>query len=185
MGRELKSDATAQGGAPRPSGTVPVYIAIALSGLSALGAQVIWTRLLSLMLGPTVYTFSIILAVFLTGLGIGSAFGSLIARQTKRPQVILARCQIFLAIAIAWAAYTLAKSMPYWPVDPWMSTNEIFNFQIDIMRSMWTIFPATFFWGMSFPLALAAVASPGQDAGVLSGEISKMFFAIDIGTVCH
>ena len=35
-----------------------------------------WTRLLSLMLGGTVYTFSIILAVFLFGLGMGSAVGS-------------------------------------------------------------------------------------------------------------
>ena len=42
-----------------------VYIAIALSGLTALGAEVVWTRLLSLLLGATVYTFSIILAVFL------------------------------------------------------------------------------------------------------------------------
>ena len=123
------------------------------------------------MLGPTVYTFSIILGVFLTGLGAGSAVGALIARQTKRPQEVLARCQILLTLATAWAAYTLANSMPYWPVDPWMATSPTFIFQIDIMRSMWTIFPATFLWGISFPLALAAVASPGQDAGVLSGEI--------------
>src|SRR5215831_17653288 len=39
-----------------------IYIAIGLSGLTALGAEVVWTRLLSLMLGATVYTFSIILA---------------------------------------------------------------------------------------------------------------------------
>ena len=53
-----------------------VYVAIALSGCAALGAEVVWTRLLSLMLGATVYTFSIILAVFLVGLGIGSSIGS-------------------------------------------------------------------------------------------------------------
>src|SRR5260370_32466726 len=53
-------------GLPTPA-TVrwPVYLAIALSGASALAAEVIWTRLLSLLLGATVYTFSIILAVFL------------------------------------------------------------------------------------------------------------------------
>src|SRR5215469_17714250 len=39
-----------------------IYVAIALSGLSALGAEAVWTRLLALTLGPTVYTFSIILA---------------------------------------------------------------------------------------------------------------------------
>jgi spermidine synthase len=43
----------------------PVYVTIALSGLTAIGAEVVWTRLLSLTLGGTVYAFSIILAVFL------------------------------------------------------------------------------------------------------------------------
>src|SRR5271165_4699906 len=35
----------------KPQGSWPVYIAIALSGLCALGAEVVWTRLLALMLG--------------------------------------------------------------------------------------------------------------------------------------
>ena len=39
-----------------------VYVAIALSGLACLGAEVVWTRLLALTFGATVYTFSIILA---------------------------------------------------------------------------------------------------------------------------
>ena len=60
-----------------------VYVAIALSGLTALGAEVIWTRLLSLLFGATVYTFSLILAVFLFGLGIGSSLGSAIARSAR------------------------------------------------------------------------------------------------------
>src|SRR6185503_16161212 len=42
-----------------------VYIAIALSGLTALGSEVVWTRMLSLLFGATTYTFSLILAVFL------------------------------------------------------------------------------------------------------------------------
>ena len=43
-----------------------------LSGFTALASEVIWTRLLSLLLGATVYTFSLILALFLFGLGLGS-----------------------------------------------------------------------------------------------------------------
>src|SRR5262245_4716679 len=35
----------------------PVYVTIALSGFTALGAEVLWTRLLSLSLGATTYTF--------------------------------------------------------------------------------------------------------------------------------
>ena len=62
-----------------------VYVAIGISGMCALGAQVVWTRLLSLLLGVTVYTFSIILAVFLIGLGVGSGVGSFLARTRSRP----------------------------------------------------------------------------------------------------
>src|SRR5262245_9059224 len=47
------------------SETWPVYAAIALSGMTALSSEVIWTRVLSLLFGATVYTFSLILAVFL------------------------------------------------------------------------------------------------------------------------
>ena len=66
-----------------------VYVAIALSGLTALGAEVVWTRLLSLLFGATVYTFSIILAVFLVGLGIGSSVGLVPRARTRRPRVAL------------------------------------------------------------------------------------------------
>src|ERR1035441_1224619 len=51
---------------PAPSmGPWPIYVTIAISGATALGAEVVWTRLLGLLLGATVYTFSIILADFL------------------------------------------------------------------------------------------------------------------------
>ena len=48
--------------------------------MTALAAEVIWTRILSLLFGATVYTFSLILAVFLIGLGIGSSLGAAIGR---------------------------------------------------------------------------------------------------------
>ena len=57
-------------------GSAIVYLGIALSGLCALAAEAIWTRLLGLLFGASVYAFSIILAVFLAGLGIGSGIGS-------------------------------------------------------------------------------------------------------------
>jgi spermidine synthase len=155
----------------RPRGAPLVYFAIGLSGLSALGAQVVWTRLLSLLLGGTVYTFAIILAVFLFGLWAGSSTAALLARRTSHPRLTLAACQLLLALSIGWAAYALVYSLPYWPVDPWLSLSPLFNFEIDLVRCIWAILPATFLWGASFPLALAAAASPGQDPGRLSGEV--------------
>ena len=78
----------------------PVYLTIALSGMCALAAEVIWTRLLSLMLGGTVYAFSIILAVFLVGLGVGSGCGAFLARGSLRPRLALGVCQVLLAGAV-------------------------------------------------------------------------------------
>jgi spermidine synthase len=156
---------------PTPSAQGSVYLAIGLSGLTALGAEVVWTRLLSVMLGATVYTFSIILAVFLGGLGLGTAFASHLARQMKHPRVALCVCQILLAAAIAWTAYTLADALPYWPIDPLLARSAVFNFQVDIMRCMWAVFPAACLWGASFPFALAAAAQRSDDSGTLVGRV--------------
>ena len=149
----------------------PVYAAIGLSGACALGAEVIWTRLLGLMLGATVYTFSIILAVFLVGLGGGSTVGSLMARKSASAKATLGWSQMLLAGAVAWTAYMLAQSLPYWPINPLLSTNPWFTFQIDLVRCLWAILPAAFLWGASFPLALAAAAGPEDDPGRLVGGI--------------
>jgi spermidine synthase len=156
---------------PPPATQRSVYVAIGLSGLTALGAEVVWTRLLSVMLGGTIYTFSIILAVFLGGLGIGSAFASHLGRQTKRPRVALGVCQILLAGAIAWTAYMLADALPNWPIDPMLAKSAVFNFQVDFMRCMWAVFPAACLWGASFPFALAAAAEHSDDSGTLVGRV--------------
>ena len=157
--------------AQRAPGVLFIYAAIAFSGLTALGAEVVWTRLLSLLLGATVYTFSIILAVFLTGLWIGSGAGSFLARRVRDPRLELAGCQILLAIAIAWTAFTLAYVLPWWPVDPWLSINPWLNFDLDLTRCIRAIFPATLLWGASFPLALAAAAAKREDSARLTGEV--------------
>ncbi len=155
-------------------GYTPVYIAIALSGAAALGAEVVWTRLLGLMLGATVYTFSLILAVFLVGLGVGSALGAMRARNLSGPaaaRAALGWAQIFAVAGIAWTAFMLARSLPYWPINPLLSTQPGYTFQVDVVRVIWAILPATLLWGMSFPLALAGAASPGDDPGRLVGRV--------------
>ncbi len=157
--------------AERAPGAMFVYAAIAFSGLTALGAEVVWTRLLSLLLGATVYTFSIILAVFLTGLWAGSGAGSFLARRVRDPRLALAGCQILLALAIAWTAFTLAYVLPWWPVDPWLATSPWLNFDLDLTRCIRAIFPATLLWGASFPLALAAAAANREDPARLTGEV--------------
>ncbi len=148
-----------------------VLLAVALSGLSALGAEVVWTRLLSLLLGGTVYTFAIILAVFLIGLGLGSGTGALLSRHVARPRVALGWCQLLLAAGIAWTAWQIACSLPYWPVNPSLSASPWFTFQIDLARCLWAMLPPACLWGASFPLALAAAAPSGKDTGKVVGAV--------------
>ena len=154
-----------------PAGTNLVYAAIALSGMTALGAEVVWTRLFTLLLGGTTYTFSIILSVFLIGIGLGSSVGSYAARQLVRPRLALGLVQLALMAAIAWTAWQVTSQLPYWPTNPELTTRPWFQFQIDFVRCAWAILPAAFLWGASFPLALASVASPGQDAGRMVGRV--------------
>jgi spermidine synthase len=181
---QLESDRDVE--APRPvPGAWAIYVAIALSGATALSSEVIWTRLLSLLFGGTVYTFSLILAVFLFGLGIGSSLGSAIGRAAARPRAIFGWCQMFLCAAIAWSAYMLTESMPYWPINPSITTDPWFNFQLDFVRCLWVVLPGAILWGASFPLALASLASRGQDPGRLVGSVyaANTIGAI-VGSLC-
>ncbi|HEY1220050.1 MAG TPA: fused MFS/spermidine synthase [Bryobacteraceae bacterium] len=148
----------------------PVYVTIALSGAGALGAEVVWTRLVAMLLGSTVYVFSIILAVFLIGLAIGSGVGSGVVRSV-RPQLALGWCQALLAGGIAWTAYMISDSLPYWPIDPLLASSPWFTFQLDMARCLWAILPPALLWGASFPLACAAVAEAGEDSGRVVGGV--------------
>jgi spermidine synthase len=157
-----------------------VYLAIALSGFTALSSEVVWTRLLSLLFGGTTYTFSLILAGFLLGLGLGSSLGSALARGLARPGTALGWCQAGLCLAVAWAGVMVGSSMPYWPIDPSISTSPWFNFQLDVARCLWTVLPGAILWGASFPLALAAVARFGGDQAQVVG---RLFAANTLGAI--
>jgi spermidine synthase len=153
-----------------PSMRRSIYVGIALSGATALGAQIVWTRLMGMLLGSTTYVFSIILAVFLVGLAIGSAVAAGLVRQV-RPRLALGWCQLLLTLATAWSAIMLYESLPYWPINPLLSLSPWYIFQLDVVRCCWAMLPATILWGASFPLALAAVASPDEDSGKTVGAV--------------
>ena len=163
---------------PRPLGSgrslgskLPVYLTIALSGATALAAEVVWTRLLGMMLGATVYVFSVILAVFLTGLALGSAAGSWLVRRIQNARLALASSQLLLMLAIGWTAYMIADSLPYWNAAPLLTAGPWLSFRLDLIRCFAAILPPTLMWGASFPLACAALASPGEDSGRIVGRV--------------
>ena len=84
---------------------------------------------------------------------------------------MLGWCQFFLVAAIAWAAFSIDAWLPYWPVDPLLSTNPWLTFQLDLARCLWAVLPAACLWGASFPLALAAAAPRHKDSGRMVGAV--------------
>jgi spermidine synthase len=145
-----------------------IYAVAGLSGLTALGAEVVWTRQMSLLFGASVYTFSLILAVFLAGLGLGSLGGSELLRRRVPPVKALLGCQLLLVLAIAYASRAIADWLPWWQPTasflPWVRSSPALTFAFDAVRAAAALLPATVLWGASFPLAVAAVGG-GRDAG--------------------
>src|SRR2546428_3373935 len=78
---------------------------------------------------------------------------------------------MLLCAAIAWSVYMLTQSLLYWPIDPSISAEPWFNLQLDLVRTLWAILPGAILWGASFPLALGALASRGQDPARLVGGV--------------
>ena len=122
-----------------------------------------WTRHLSLLLGGTVYTFALILAVFLLGLGLGSAAGAASGKRVEPARRRSRRAKSLLAVAMAAAAYALARSLPFWPIDVTLPTTAAVALQLDLLRAAYVVLPAALLWGASFPLALAAAVRAGEE----------------------
>jgi spermidine synthase len=162
---------TAPEGSEGGPGFWPIYTVIALSGFGALGAEAVWTRLLSLIIGPSVYTFSIILSVFLAGMAVGSGGASLALARLRLPRVALGWCQMLLAGAVAYATYMISVFLPYWHMAAWDYADPWATFRFDLVRCLCAILPAAVLWGASFPLALASLARNGQDPGRLAGRV--------------
>jgi spermidine synthase len=154
---------------------LPILAATALSGFTALAAEAIWTRKLGLLFGASVYTLSLVLAVFLIGLGLGAAIASFLTQTTRNARRALATCQLLQTATIAWAAWWMS-SLPYWPIDPTLSTGVRYTFELDLVRVLWVLLPATILWGASFPLALAAT-----DAS--SKTVASLYSANTLGAI--
>jgi len=149
----------------------PLLFSVALSGFCALSAEVVWTRMLALNFGATVYTFSIILGVFLVGLGAGSTAGAAIGQRVRHPAQAFGWCQLLAVAGMTWSAYALAHVLPYWSSSIASSGNVWALFREDLWRATLAILPAPVMWGASFSLALAASSTGSGDGGAVVGRV--------------
>src|SRR5688572_9302192 len=95
-----------EGHAVVQSGAFPLAsVSFLLSGVAALTYQIVWQRLLVLPLGADVYSMTLVVAAFMTGLGLGSLAGGHIADRLTPLRCVL----LFVAAEIGVAAFGLAS----------------------------------------------------------------------------
>ena len=82
----------------------------AVSGFCAMAYEVIWTRLLGLIIGPTTYSFTLVLATFIIGLGLGSLIFGWLADRIKKPVWLLLYTQIIAALLVLGISQLLGNS---------------------------------------------------------------------------
>ena len=86
----------------RDSAVAWTAVAMAMTGLAALGMEILWFRHFSLLLGGFRAVFSLLLALILAGIGLGSLAGGAITRRTGRP------AEWFMVVQALFVASTLA-----------------------------------------------------------------------------
>jgi spermidine synthase len=111
-------DSLVTAAADRIPAEVPAYskvvsgalIIFAVSGFCAMAYEVIWTRLLGLIVGPTTYSFTIVLVTFILSLALGSMIFGHLADKTKKVIWLLIGSQIFAALAALVISQLLGNS---------------------------------------------------------------------------
>lgn len=186
---ELPSESVPSGAEPHP---VPstwssptarwAMLVVACSGMTALGAEVVWTRLLALLIGPTTYTFSILLAVFLGGLGLGSTVAAAFSRKTTTPALWLGITQLLLVVAIPYAAAMIVFVLPGWFSERLVDLTIWDRLGGDVLRAVIALLPATCLWGATFPLAIATAAAGSTDRDA-SRLVGRLYAANTLGAI--
>lgn len=104
-----------------------LIITAAVTGMSSFMYEIVWTRLIALLLGASVYSFEIMLAVFIAGLAAGSFIIRYRVDRTAAPVILLAKVQIAMGVMaiISLLLYPQAFKLyaHYWgefPRDEWI-----------------------------------------------------------------
>jgi spermidine synthase len=96
---------------PRSRLELALLLAYGLSGAAALVYEVAWTRVLSLVLGSSVYAFSLMLAAFILGLALGSAIAGRFLDRLRDTITGFALVELGIAMT-AMAAVPLFGRLP-------------------------------------------------------------------------
>ena len=136
-------------------------VILAIGGFVTLSIEVDYVHLLAVVAGNSTYAFSLMLFAFLIGLGGGAEFARwLLARQFDRAQVL-----IFLELCLAMSIFATAyawdgipryfASFEKYPIYLGFGAREVIRGSVCFL----TMFPAAFFIGTIFPVAIEEVGA--------------------------
>jgi spermidine synthase len=140
---------------------IAALIAFAVSGFVALSYEVIWSRVLALIIGSSVYAFSIMLTTFLIGLAVGASIASRFVDRIRNPMLAFAAIELCVGATCLIGAY-LFNDLPYvfvqiyrWIDSASWSVLLVARF---LISSLVMIVP-TLLLGSLFPLVVRIVSS--------------------------
>ena len=162
------------------SNVIFILLAFGFSGWCALTYQIAWNRILSLLLGSSIYAFSLILTTFILGLALGTMVFSHMVNKFKNPLVVFGFLQIGIGVS-AMAMIPLFENIPF--INRWVYQ----NWNMEFATIQWSVFLVifcflfvpTFFMGGQFPVVVRLVV---RKLGTLGHSIGKVYASNTVGT---
>jgi spermidine synthase len=141
----------------QPAWMLPLML---VSGAAAFYYEVLWTRMLSHVLGGSIYAFATMLAAFLTGIALGSAAAGRFASGRERAAWLFGAVQIAIGLL---SALIYAAIGPLLPAARGVEQLAPYAFAV--------MLPATLFIGATFPLAVRLLARDESEAAAVTGRV--------------
>lgn len=165
--------APAAAAAPAPSRGLAVLFPFLL-GVPTIVYEATWSRSLVLILGSTTYAYSILLAVFILGLGLGPLLVARATDRVRQPWAWVAGLQFAIAIS-AFGVKVLVGRLPLWVGEPLARYAQSFGgfMLVEAGIAAMVLIVPTLLLGCAFAFAARAVqetfASGGEAAGTFLG----------------
>jgi spermidine synthase len=159
-----------------------VLIVFALSGLTSLALEVVWFRVLTLFLRPTVYGFAVMLATILAGIAFGSYVVTPVLDRRARWIAILAGLELTIGLAVVVSFRPLAQMASLTTaLRPWLAKLVPDYLVFPIAGSLLAIFPTAVLLGMAFPIGLRVWAGGGRErTGGIAAQRVGVFYSLNV-----
>ena len=163
-----------------PSSPRIILVVFTISGAVSLALEVVWFRVLTLFLRPTVYGFAVMLAMILVGISAGSFLVTPLLNRRLRWLEVLAGLELAIGIAIVLSfrplVYLPSLSDTLTPlVAPFMP--EYLGYPIT--GALLAIFPVALLMGLAFPIGLHTWAAGGRRDDHTAGRIG-LFYSLNV-----